>query len=214
MRRFSPYRPSPAMIVACVALVVSLGGTSYAAITLPAGSVGTKQLKNDAVVGSKVKNGSLTLSDIKTSSLSRLGRVAHDWSSGTLTESNQAVASVSLTVPKTGFVMVQGWVTASDATGQWGVRVSDDTAVPWASSRWINYVSGTGTWSTSGNTAVFPVTAGVRTFSVRVPLTSAATGFTYYSSITAQFIPYSGTGGATPPPASPDKGPEQTGAQD
>lgn len=52
--------PSPAMIVACVALFVALGGTSYAAIKLPANSVGTKQLKNSAVTGVKVKDASLT----------------------------------------------------------------------------------------------------------------------------------------------------------
>jgi hypothetical protein len=46
--------PSPAMIVACVALFVALGGTSYAAVTLAANSVGTKQLKNGAVTAAKV----------------------------------------------------------------------------------------------------------------------------------------------------------------
>jgi len=53
------------MIVAIFALVLSLGGASYASIVLPAGSVGTTQLKKNAVVGSKVKNGSLTTSDIR-----------------------------------------------------------------------------------------------------------------------------------------------------
>jgi hypothetical protein len=52
--------PSPAMIVACVALFVALGGTSYAAIKLPANSVGTKQLKSNAVIGTKVLDSSLT----------------------------------------------------------------------------------------------------------------------------------------------------------
>lgn len=46
--------PSPAMLIACVALAVSLGGTSYAAFVLPANSVGTKQLKNGAVTKSKI----------------------------------------------------------------------------------------------------------------------------------------------------------------
>jgi hypothetical protein len=41
--------PSPAMIVACVALVVALGGVSYAAGVLPANSVGAKQIKKRAV---------------------------------------------------------------------------------------------------------------------------------------------------------------------
>ncbi len=41
--------PSPVMIVACVALVVALGGVSYAAEVLPANSVGAKQIKKRAV---------------------------------------------------------------------------------------------------------------------------------------------------------------------
>ena len=69
MHRILRHRPSPAMIVACVALFISLGGTSYAAITLPAGSVGTSRLKSNAVVGSEVKAGSLALSGISGASL-------------------------------------------------------------------------------------------------------------------------------------------------
>ena len=46
--------PSPAMIVACVALFVAMGGTSYAAVTLAANSVGAKQIKNSAVTTAKV----------------------------------------------------------------------------------------------------------------------------------------------------------------
>jgi hypothetical protein len=45
---------SPAMIVACVALVVALGGVSYAAGVLPAGSVGAKQIKKRAVTLTKI----------------------------------------------------------------------------------------------------------------------------------------------------------------
>jgi hypothetical protein len=52
-------RISPALVVASVALVVALGGTTYAAISLPARSVGTPQLKPDAVTSPKVKNGTL-----------------------------------------------------------------------------------------------------------------------------------------------------------
>jgi hypothetical protein len=59
-RRRWLHAPSPAMLVACVALFVALGGTSYAAIKLPANSVGTQQLKKNAVIGVKVKDGSLT----------------------------------------------------------------------------------------------------------------------------------------------------------
>ena len=58
-------RPSPAMIVACIALAVALGGVGYAATMLPANSVGTLQLKANAVNSSKVLNGSLLNADFK-----------------------------------------------------------------------------------------------------------------------------------------------------
>lgn len=51
------------MVVACVALVVALGGTGYAAITLPRNSVGNRQLKANAVTSGKVRNGSLSAKD-------------------------------------------------------------------------------------------------------------------------------------------------------
>jgi hypothetical protein len=46
-------------LVACVALLLSLGGVSYAAITLPAGSVGTEQLQNRSVTGAKLASRSV-----------------------------------------------------------------------------------------------------------------------------------------------------------
>jgi len=64
-----------ANVTATMALIVALGGTSYAAITLPRNSVGTKQLKPravarsdiraNAVTSAKVRNGSLLSKDFK-----------------------------------------------------------------------------------------------------------------------------------------------------
>ena len=82
----STRRPSPALVVAIVALVVALSGGAWAASrtnkALPKNSVGTAQLKSKAVTtgkvapnainGSKVANGSLTGQDIN---LSKLGTV-------------------------------------------------------------------------------------------------------------------------------------------
>lgn len=62
-------RPSPAMMVALTALVVALGGTSYAAIALPSGSVGAKQLKKNSVTTAKLKKNSVTGAKIKDQSL-------------------------------------------------------------------------------------------------------------------------------------------------
>ena len=65
MPSLKPRRPSPALVVSVIALIVALGGTSYAAIKLPANSVGTKQIKKDAVTTAKVKDGSLQMADFR-----------------------------------------------------------------------------------------------------------------------------------------------------
>ncbi|MFZ1880590.1 MAG: hypothetical protein WAU41_10525, partial [Gaiellaceae bacterium] len=57
-----------------MALLVALGGTAYAAGVLPAGSVGTVQLRHDAVVSSKVKDASLLGRDFKPVQLPRGAR--------------------------------------------------------------------------------------------------------------------------------------------
>jgi hypothetical protein len=69
MRRLLASRPSPAMAVAFVALLVALGGTSYAVVALPANSVGKKQLKRNAVTSAKVKNGALLRKDFRRGQL-------------------------------------------------------------------------------------------------------------------------------------------------
>jgi len=62
-------RPSPALVIAIIALIISMGGTGYAAFTLPNNSVGTKQLKNGAVTAAKVKRHSLTGAQINLKTL-------------------------------------------------------------------------------------------------------------------------------------------------
>ena len=56
--------PSPALVVACLALAISLSGAAYAVSTaLPRNSVGTLQLKANAVNSAKVRNASLRAAD-------------------------------------------------------------------------------------------------------------------------------------------------------
>jgi hypothetical protein len=62
-------RPTYANVTATLALFVALGGGAYAATALPANSVGTKQLKNNAVVSSKIKKHTITGADINESTL-------------------------------------------------------------------------------------------------------------------------------------------------
>jgi len=54
------YRPSPAMVVASIGLLVALGGTSVAAVNaLAPNSVGTLQVKNRSLLGIDFKQGQL-----------------------------------------------------------------------------------------------------------------------------------------------------------
>src|SRR5436190_12477077 len=54
MSRYVRRRPSPATVISLVALLVALGGTGYAAVSLPRNSVGTAQIKNEAVTKAKI----------------------------------------------------------------------------------------------------------------------------------------------------------------
>jgi hypothetical protein len=58
------HRPAHGTIVAYTALVVALGGTSYAAVTVTG-----QQVKNSSLTGLDVKNGTLTGNDIKKKSV-------------------------------------------------------------------------------------------------------------------------------------------------
>lgn len=74
-----PGRPSPAMIVAVVALVIALGGGAYAATSLPRNSVGPTQIRNNAVTTPKIRNNSINSAKVKDRSLT-----AKDFKQGSL----------------------------------------------------------------------------------------------------------------------------------
>lgn len=59
------------MVVACLALLVALGGTSVAAVSqlVPRNSVGTAQLRNNAVATAKVRNNAITSAKVRNRSL-------------------------------------------------------------------------------------------------------------------------------------------------
>ena len=69
MRR-SIRRPSPALVVASIALLVALGGTSVAAVSqLARNSVGTPQLRKNAVTTPKIRNNAVTTAKVLNRSL-------------------------------------------------------------------------------------------------------------------------------------------------
>ena len=62
-------RPSHATIVAYLALFVALGGTGYAAITLPKNSVGAKQLRTGAVTSKDIRDNNIRSRDIRNNTI-------------------------------------------------------------------------------------------------------------------------------------------------
>ena len=61
MHRIIRRRPSPAMVIACLALGIALTGTSVAAVSaLAPNSVGTVQIRANAVTAAKIKNANVT----------------------------------------------------------------------------------------------------------------------------------------------------------
>jgi hypothetical protein len=86
--------------LALIALFVALGGTSYAAVQLPAGSVGTKQLKKNAVTAKKIRNGTVTSvkikdnavtgADVNEASLTEVPNAAHARNADTATNAVSA----------------------------------------------------------------------------------------------------------------------------
>ena len=72
MRKLWSRRPSPAMVVACLALLVALGGTSVAAVSqLARNSVGPAQLQFAAVTSPKIRTNAVNSSKVANRSLLR-----------------------------------------------------------------------------------------------------------------------------------------------
>jgi hypothetical protein len=75
-----------ANVMATLGVFIALGGASYAAVTLPAHSVGTKQLKKNAVTASTLKRNAVGSAKVKDGSLQR-----GDFASGTLLQGPQGL---------------------------------------------------------------------------------------------------------------------------
>jgi hypothetical protein len=68
MHRILRRRPSPATVIALIALFLALGGTTYA-LSIPRNSVGTAQLRNSAVTQSKIRAGAVSQTRLKAQSV-------------------------------------------------------------------------------------------------------------------------------------------------
>ena len=85
-----------ANVISCLALFVALGGAAYAA-GLSKNSVGTKQLKNEAVTAAKVKKGSLTGAQINASTLGAVPNATHANIADQATKAGEATNAANAT---------------------------------------------------------------------------------------------------------------------
>lgn len=61
-----PKRPSPALVIACLALFVSLGGVSYGVAT---GFIDSREIQNNTIRSKDVHNGTLRTQDIRNNEI-------------------------------------------------------------------------------------------------------------------------------------------------
>ena len=120
MRLVRRYLPSPAMVVACLALLVALGGTSYAASQLARNSVGTIHLKNGAVTGIKVRSNTLTGTQIRESGLGRVPSAATATTAGSAPVSRLEYLSAVVSVPGGSSTATRGTVSCPNGLNPTG----------------------------------------------------------------------------------------------
>jgi len=66
VRRFKLRRPSPALVIACIALFVAMGGVSYGFAT---GSIDSREIRNGGVTTNDLRNNEVRGRDIRNSTI-------------------------------------------------------------------------------------------------------------------------------------------------
>ena len=128
-------RPSPALVVATIALFLAAGGTTYA-LTLPANSVGSAQIQRGRVLNSKLGPGSVSNSkmgrnavtfsklasnQMTAAKIRNASLLGEDLAANTVTGAQIDEASLGIT----RFALVDG--TGTLAAGSSGVSVASST---------------------------------------------------------------------------------------
>jgi hypothetical protein len=141
----------PATVIAVIALLVALGGTSYAVTQLPKESVGTEQLQDGAVGPMKIKAGAITAGKIRnenvTSQKIRNGTIQR-WDIGWSTWNGllgargpQGAQGETGPVGPIGETGPQGPTGATGATGSTGATGPQGPAGPLANRAFASFSS-------------------------------------------------------------------------
>jgi len=99
MHRILKRRPSPAMVVALIALFIAMGGVSYGLAT---GSIDSREIRNNSVSTRDLRNNNIRGKDIRRSTI-----VGSDVASNTLRGADIDESSLDLAVAK-GFATING----------------------------------------------------------------------------------------------------------
>jgi hypothetical protein len=182
MSKFRLRRPGGAMLIAVAALFVALGGTSYAAFSLPKNSVGSRQLNNNAVSTSKIKNGAVTTGKIKNGAVT-----ARKINTNGLTVPNASHAnSANNATNSTNATNATNATTAATANGQ-GTLASGKTEIGIIGGVFQN---GSTAASPMAIAVTFPVLAPVALSgsNIKVAPTASCTGSTANPTAAAGFV--------------------------
>lgn len=111
-----------ANVTSCLALFIALGGTGYAAVTLPRNSVGSAQLRSKAVGSSELRSNAVTSRAIKngsvrTTDMSASARVSLRGQVGPAGPAGPASVAFRAAVPSGGTVAVGNATRATHVGG-------------------------------------------------------------------------------------------------
>jgi hypothetical protein len=176
-------RISAANVVSLFALIIAMGGTSYAAATLAAHSVGTRELKDGAVTNAKVRRGSLFASAFAAGQLTPVYACGYLAGSGechrvaTSGQFNSPTLAASLSLPAGNWLITGNVQGTPKDTGAYTLTCYPMRAgTPGVLDAQTVHVNG-------GNDAVIPIVVGLNlakptTFEVRCG-SASADDFTY-----------------------------------
>ncbi len=119
-------RPSPAMVVALIALFISLGGASYAVVNLPKDSVGAKQIRKAAVTSPKIRDNAVRSRDIADNTI-----VGRDVRAGALGAREIAESKLG-TVPRASAADTFGGMTPDQLLARTALRCPTGTVSVYA----------------------------------------------------------------------------------
>jgi uncharacterized iron-regulated protein len=121
------------MAVSIVALFVALGGTGYAALSLPKNSVGTQQIRNRSINTAKLKNRAVAKAKLNLTGVT----VPAARTAGTATHASSADNATSAAHASTADIAT----TAQALTAPEPVRLVGAPGEPGFQNSWVNHES-------------------------------------------------------------------------